>query len=43
MNNQFVSGKKASEILGVQRHTLYKYEREGLIKNNKKSRWKKIL
>ncbi len=32
MNNQFVSGKKASEILGVQRHTLYKYEREGLIK-----------
>ena len=32
MNNQFISGKKATEILGVKRHTLYKYEREGLIK-----------
>jgi len=32
MNIHFISGKKASEILGVARHTLYKYEKEGLIK-----------
>ena len=33
MNNQeFISGKEASKILGVKRHTLYKYDREGLIK-----------
>lgn len=31
MNKNFISGKKASEILGVKRHTLYKYDREGLI------------
>ena len=33
MNNQeFIGGKEASKILGVKRHTLYKYDREGLIK-----------
>ena len=33
MNNQeYISGKEATKILGVQRHTLYKYDREGLIK-----------
>jgi len=32
MNINFISGKKASEILGVKRHTLYKYEKDGLIK-----------
>lgn len=32
MDSKFISGKKASEILGVKRHTLYKYEKEGLIK-----------
>jgi len=31
MNINFISGKKASEILGVKRHTLYKYDKEGLI------------
>ena len=32
MDPKFISGKKASEILGVKRHTLYKYEKEGMIK-----------
>lgn len=32
MDPKFISGKKASDILGVKRHTLYKYEKEGLIK-----------
>ncbi|NQV78709.1 MAG: IS607 family transposase [Lutibacter sp.] len=31
-NHEFISGKEASKILGVGRHTLYKYERENLIK-----------
>jgi predicted site-specific integrase-resolvase len=35
MNINFISGKKASEILGVKRHTLYKYDKEGLIDVNK--------
>lgn len=32
MDMQFISGKKASKILGVKRFTLYKYEKEGLLK-----------
>jgi predicted site-specific integrase-resolvase len=32
MDVQFISGKKASAILGVKRFTLYKYEKEGLLK-----------
>jgi predicted site-specific integrase-resolvase len=32
MDPKFISGKQASEILGVKRYTLYKYEKEGLIR-----------
>ena len=31
-NNTFISGKEATKILGVQRYTLHKYDKEGLIK-----------
>lgn len=32
MDQQFIGGKKACEMLGVHYQTLYKYEKKGLIK-----------
>lgn len=34
---QFISGKKASKILGVHFHTLYKYEKKWNNRNNPNS------